>query len=65
MQLLVQSHPIHYFGDSEYLNNQPTLTEMQNDIISAAGIDYSYPEDGKLIRGFNYPSGIVCLPVPG
>ena len=31
----------------------------------ATGIDYPYPEDGKQVRGFNYPSGIVCLPVPG
>lgn len=31
----------------------------------ATGIDYPHPEDPSLVRGWNYPSGIVCFPVEG
>ena len=34
-------------------------------ITTATGVDITYPENPKYVRGRNYPSGILCLPVPG
>ena len=31
----------------------------------ATGVDIMYPENPKYVRGWNYPSGMLCLPVSG
>lgn len=32
---------------------------------AATGIDITYPENPKYVRGRNYPSGVLCFPVSG
>ena len=36
-----------------------------SDYLTAVGIEYPVPEDPSLVRGWNYPSGILCYPLEG